>query len=216
MNKILLVTFCIFLFACQEEEFTEIDNQDESSFLLDEQLSTLMKSVVSHDGSFDNRIDNADCFSINFPYGLWVNGVQHNMTSPLDFVEITAGAVVIPEFPIRITTAEYVEMEVSSFEEMQNLILGCHSGQMYDDIISCVDFIYPIKISIYDSENTNFETLILNHDFDTFSSMESMEPNQLVGLNYPVSLRLNNGTSITVDSNEELKNEIFRISSFCN
>ncbi len=216
MNKLLFLVFCVLLSACQEEEFTEISNQEESSFLLDEQLSGYMKSVASHDGSFDNRIDNSDCFSINFPYGLWVNGERHNMSSAEDLMEITSGAEVVPEFPVTITTADYVEVEVNSVNELQAMILDCHSGQMYDDIITCVDFSYPITISLYDTENSNFETVTLNHDLDTFSSIETLDPNRLASLNFPITLVLNNGNAITVTSNEDLKNKIFSIAAICN
>lgn len=204
------------LFSCQKEQFSEVDQQEDSSFLLDEQLTGMIKSVASHDGEFDDRIDNASCFSIEFPYGLWVDGVMHQMSSPENFTEITPGAQVMPEFPVTVMVGDYSEIIINSESEFYKVIIDCHSGELYDDIITCVDFIYPVTISLYDSENTNFETLTLNHDWDTFSTIESLDPNMLAAINYPITLQLNNGTPITVTSDDSLRNEIFRIIALCN
>lgn len=208
-------TFLI-LISCQKELFSERDNQEDTSFLLDEQLTGLIKSVASHDGEFDDRIDNANCFSIQFPYGLWVDGKLHNIASPENFIEISPGAQVMPEFPISVMVGDYSEWMIHSESEFNQMIIDCHSGVLYNDIITCVDFIYPVTISLYDAENTNFETLTLNHDWDTFSAVESLQPNRLAAINYPITLRLNNGTPITVASNDNLRNEIFRIITYCN
>jgi hypothetical protein len=204
------------MFSCQKEQFSEVDNQEDSSFLLDEQLTGMIKSVASHDGEFDDRIDNASCFSIEFPYGLWVDGVMHNMSSPENFAEINPTAQVMPEFPITVMAGDYSEFIINSENEFNQFIIDCHSGVLYNDIVTCVDFTYPVTISLYDSENSNFETLTLNHDWDTFSTIESLDPNRLAAINYPVTLRLNNGTPITVTSDDNLRNEIFRIVAYCN
>lgn len=216
MKISLLSIFLMIFVSCQKEGFTEVDNQEDASFMLDEQLSGLMKSVASHDGAFDDRIDNANCFSINFPYGLWVDGVQHNMASAEDFSEINPLTPVMPVFPITLTVGDYTQAVISSESEFQQMIINCHSGVLYDDIITCVDFSYPVTIALYNSENTNFETLILNHDWDTFSTIQTLEPNSLAAINYPVTLRLNNGAPITVISNDDLKNKIFSIAAGCN
>lgn len=215
--RYLMVLICaVVLNSCQKEEYKVVENQEESSFLLDAQLSAYIKSVASHDGSFDDRVDSAPCFSINFPYGLWIDSVQHQMISSKDLTIIGADAQVVPQFPITITVADYVELDVENLSEFQQYIINCHSGQLYDDIITCIDFNYPISISLYDAENNYFETLVLQHDWDTFNALETIDPDRLVAINYPITLKINGEITRRVFSNEDLKNEILQIIAICN
>lgn len=214
----LFISLCVVLVlvGCQKEEFSETDNSPEASILNDAQLTSLLRSVTSHDGSFDDRIDNADCFSLKFPYGIYVNGVKHNMTSVDDFSEISPDAQVEPIFPITLNMSDYSEVEINSLSEMYDYIIGCHSGGYFDDVITCVDFSYPINLSMYDSGNSDFETVTLLHDWDVYSTIQSLPPSMLVNIQYPIRLYNEDGDIFEINSNQQLKNEILRIVAFCN
>lgn len=213
-----IVPFCAALIfvSCQQEELKITENPSDTSIFNDLELASLVRSVTSHDGSFDDTIDSAHCFSLKFPYSLWVNGVQHNMTSPDDFSEIPAGASVVPEFPIILNMSNYTEVEIPSIQVLYDYVVGCHSGLFFDEIITCVDFQYPIDLSMYDSGTSDFQTITLEHDLDVFSTIQSLNPSMLVTLKYPIGLVLQNGDVVEVDSNQELKNQILRIVALCN
>jgi len=216
MMKLLLPLITVFLLVgCQKEEFKVQDNPNES-ILNDPQLRAFLNSVSSHDGSVDNVIDNSDCFSIKFPFGLVVDGISHQMTTPEDLLPLTTANSLVPEFPITLVLCDYSEFDVGSLGAWQDEIVSCHSGNYYDDVISCVDINYPIELKMFDANNTNFETITLEHDWDTYSTLASMNQTDLVTINYPISLQLQNGTQITVHSNDELKYEILRIIAICN
>lgn len=216
MKWILPLLAAIVFVGCQKEELKITDSPMESSIMADQELASLVRSVTSHDGSFDDRIDNANCFSLQFPYALWVDGVAHNMTTPEDFSEIPTDAVVVPEFPITLNMSDYQEVEVPSMEILYDYVVGCHSGQFYDDVITCVDFQYPINLSMFDSGTSDFETITLEHDWDVYSTMQSLNTDMLVTIQYPIGLVLQNGDVITVTSNQTLKNQILRIIALCN
>lgn len=216
MKWILPLCLAIVFVSCQKEELKITENPFDSSILDDQELASLVRSVTSHDGSFDDQIDSANCFSLKFPYALWVNGVQHSMTSPEDFAEIPPGAAVQPEFPIILSMSNYTEVEIPSLEVLYDYVVGCHSGVFYDEIITCVDFQYPIELSMFDSGTSDFETITLQHDWDVYSTIQSLSPSMLVTIKYPIGLVLNNGDVVEVDSNQELKNQILRIVAACN
>lgn len=216
MKWFLTLSILVVLAGCQKEEFSETENAPESSILSDAQLASLVRSVTSHDGSFDNRIDNSDCFSLKFPYGLLVNGVEHNMNSVDDFSEITPGAQVEPLFPITLKMSNYSEVNISSVNEYYDYIIGCHSGEFFDQVITCVDFKYPINLSMYDSGNSDFETVTLLHDWDVYSTIQELPQSMLVTIQYPISLMNEDGETFEISSNQQLKNEILRIVAFCN
>ena len=87
--KYLLVFTALFLLGCQKEKLEIIEAPDEeASFLFDQQLTSLLKSVASHDGSFDDVIDNSSCFSIDLPYQIALNGETHNVNTIDDLLPI--------------------------------------------------------------------------------------------------------------------------------
>ena len=207
----LAVTFM----ACQKEELTVVQEQEESSFLEDEQLVGLIKSVASHDGSFDDLVDQSSCFSINFPYEILLNGDLVVITSINDLLVIKPMDDVVPIFPIEITTANYVELEVADQVTFTNYAFSCATGAMYDDRITCLDFNYPISISIYNRINTTFETLIYNHDKETFQGLELIEEGTLATIKFPVRAKMLDGTTISFQSNQELKSRILQMLAIC-
>lgn len=220
MNEIMKwsapLIFVMILVGCQQERLEVNDSPTESSIMNDAQLVSLLRSVASHDGSFDDSVDNADCFSINFPYGILVNGVPHNITSPEDLGEIPPANSVVPQFPITLTMCNYNEVEVTDLNQLYDYIIGCHSGELFNDVITCVDLGYPVDLSMYNSSNSNFETVTLQHDWDVYSTLETLDPSMLVTLQYPIHLLNQNGDTLVVNSNQDLKFQIARISSFCN
>ena len=56
MKRFLFLSLAVFFtaVACQKEEFTETQNNEESLFIEDGQLTRLVMSVAAHDGSFDD------------------------------------------------------------------------------------------------------------------------------------------------------------------
>ena len=215
MKKYVLLLLVISLFSCQKEKLTIVMDQEESSFLSDGRLTRLMKSVAAHDGSFDDIIDQSPCFSINFPYQILLNGETHQITSVDDLSIIGLYDYIELIFPVTITIANYVEVEILNLGTFEKYISQCDNGLIYNEIISCVDFVYPVSISIYNNENSDFETIIFNHDKDTFIGIGLIETGTLAAINYPIRLLLIDGTLIIIESNEQLKLRILQMISVC-
>ncbi len=204
------------LFACQEEEFTVVESKEDAIGVdEDRQLTSLMKLVSSHDGSFDNVVDDSDCFSINYPYMCSYNGELYTVNSVEDLAPFNMYDELIPEFPITMTLANYIEVEVPNLNAFETLISQCQNGQLFNERITCIDFVYPISVAIYNTETTNFDTLIFNHDRDTFTSLDLINENTVASVNYPVKMTTNTGLILTFNSNEELKDEILTVIPLC-
>ena len=77
-----------------------------------------------------------------------------------------------------------------------------------DDTIECINFVYPISFSIYDSNNQVLRNESVNNDEelnDLLSSIDSPDfDGSFIELNYPLSLVNSEGETITVSSNQEL------------
>lgn len=215
-SKLISAVFLIFLTSsCQKEEFTIVEDQEQKSFLDDLQLKGLMKSVASHDGSFDDLIDEASCFSIGFPYEIELNGSTHMLSSINDLTTIESMDLVQPVFPINITFSNYIGAVVTSAAGLEELRRLCANGQLFDDRITCVDFIYPISLALYHTEDSSFETIVLDHDKTTFLTIEDFEENTIARINYPVKIKIIDDVILTVSSDEQLKSQILNSIPLC-
>lgn len=215
MKQLILFALCVTLLSCQKEELTIVDGQNEESLALDGQLKELVSSVAAHDGSFDDVVDRSPCFSIDFPYQCTYNGHQYPMNTINDLEPWNKGDVLIPVFPINITFANYIQATVPNYEAFSSLIQRCADGELFNDIIGCVDFVYPFSVALYNPNTSNFQTITLLHDKQTFESVYEIDEDLLVSINYPIQLILENDIVITIESNEVLKNEILNIVPIC-
>jgi hypothetical protein len=215
MKKYLILSLVFIALACQKEELTVVQDQEETSFLADRQLVGLIQSVSSHDGSFDDLVDQSTCFSINFPYEILLNGEIIEITSINDLLVINPFDDVVPVFPISITTADYIEIDLANQKSFVNYAFSCANGLMYDDRITCLDFNYPISLSIYDQEESTFETIIYNHDKETFEGMDLFEEGTKATINFPVIVKMVDGTTVNIQSTQELKSRILQMLNIC-
>ncbi|MEL6811505.1 MAG: hypothetical protein AAFP76_09240 [Bacteroidota bacterium] len=215
MKKYWILLLCMGLFSCQKEELTIVEENQESSFLADAQLTRLMQSVTSHDGSFDDIIDQSSCFSINFPYQILLNGESHNVNSVNDLLAISSQDIIEPVFPLTITTGDYVEEPIQSMAVFEEFITRCANGTLYNDRITCIDFTYPVRISVYNTENNDFETIMFTHDKETFTRIDLFESGVLASIDYPIELRVQDTTALNISSNNELKASIMQMVPLC-
>lgn len=215
MKKYLIFPLVFIALACQKEELTVVQDQEETSFLADRQLVGLIQSVSSHDGSFDDLVDQSTCFSINFPYEVLLNGEIVVISSINDLLVIKPFDEIVPVFPISITTANYIEIDLANQETFINYAFSCANGLMYDDRITCLDFNYPISLSIYNQEESTFETIIYNHDKETFEGMDLFEEGAKANITFPVSVKMFDGTTANIRSIQELKSRILQMQNIC-
>jgi len=214
-KAITLILLVFILCACQKESLTVKETPEETSFLKDAQLVTLMQSVASHDGRFDNAVDKADCFSIDFPYRILLNGASHEINAINDLLIIDPSDTVSPVFPINITFANYVGTTVSSEENLQILIDRCLQGILYNDRITCVDFVYPVYVAVFDLGSSDFETISFDHDKDTFLTLTEFASDALASIHFPVQMITSEENIITISSNKMLKNFIEANEALC-
>ncbi len=65
--------------SCQEE-FEELPGEDNrEAIMASSSTGQLIQRTSSKDGSYDNIVDGASCFAINFPYVVNVNGLEINI-----------------------------------------------------------------------------------------------------------------------------------------
>ncbi|MEP0213227.1 MAG: hypothetical protein ABJD66_08440 [Cellulophaga sp.] len=199
------------LTSCQEE-FEELpNNNDGKAIESTSATASLIKGTSSKDGSYDNIVDGASCFAIQFPYTVSVNGLDITIdsTDDLKLIEEILDEIDSDDynlqitFPIKITLSNYTELTINSKEELMAKAEECVEGGEDDDI-ECIDFVYPIDVFSF---NTNLEitsTTTVKSDKEFRLFFANLGDNDIVGLDFPITLEKYDNTKVVVNSNAEL------------
>lgn len=214
--------FALFMLAsCQKEavEITGLDTQE--TFVAESNLASLITETSTMDGSCDNIIDKANGFSVNLPVTVIVNGVEITVNSESDYELIeelfddsdddydTLEIV----FPITITLSDYTEVVVNSQAELE--ALRAEYSHEDDDDIECIDFQYPLNISVYNSDFQVIDVVTISNDRQMHHFIRNLQGGVLASLNFPVTMIYADGSTIQVNNNTELEAVIKEARNAC-
>ena len=211
----LLLVMAFSFNACQEA-FEELPQPDEQQTInASSSTAKLIENATSNDGSFDNIVDGASCFAIEFPYSVNVNGITITIESKegLYLIEEIFDELQDDEdileiiFPIVITLADYTVIEINGIDDLRELAKECVEGGEDDDI-ECIDFVYPITIYTFDLNEVETGSVTVESDKDLRLFFAGLDENDLIGIDFPVSMELYDGTKVEVNSNAELANAL--------
>lgn len=206
-----LFVFTLSFISCQDEFEEIILTEETTAISASSSTATLMRNIATRDGSFDNIVDGASCFDIKFPYTVAVNGLELNINTleDLQLIEEIFDAIDDDEnlleiiFPITITRADFTEVTLNGLADLRELAKECKEGGDDEDI-ECIDFVYPITLFTFDAGLEQTGSLVVDSDKDLRRFFSGLEEGNLVSVDFPISLKLYDGTTIEVNSNEEL------------
>jgi hypothetical protein len=214
ITKYLGLLMVVLLMGACQEEFEIVGNEEDETLGANSTTANLIINIINtaaKDGSFDNIVDGASCFAVNFPYTVEVNGLEITIDSleDLELIEEIFDSIEFDDdileiiFPITITLADYSEIVVENAEQLRELAADCIEGGDDDDI-ECIDFVYPLTFFTFDVDDQQTGTVVVNSDEQLRQFLDNREDDELISLQYPVSLIKADGTTITVDSNAQL------------
>ncbi|WP_452232549.1 LamG domain-containing protein [Lacinutrix sp. MEBiC02595] len=219
----LCLLFLMLFSACQEEvvEVTEPDNEE--TIAPNSNLANLMRNVASNDGSFDNIIDYANCLEVVLPVTVTANGVTITIESITDYDALETildafssdGDEIEITFPITVIFNDYSELVINSQNELEAQIENCNEEDEEDDDIECVDFQFPITISVYNTDFQVVDTVTITDDEALYSFIENLEGGVLASINFPVTMVLANGDTVVVENNTEMEAAIEAAEDTC-
>ena len=218
MRKIFIIVFCtlcIVLFSCQEEK-NEIIQQNNNSLTASAPLYDLVARVAQNRTSQDNIIDNSNCFSVQLPVQVIVNGQQIDIVTTADYQLVqdaidafsTDDDVVTFVFPITVQLQNFQLQTINNSNHYNNLLDDCDEEDNGFSEIDCIDINYPIVFNTFDSVNQITNTITIQTDADLYQFLENLNPSIFVSINYPISITDSNGQNIVINSNEELESVI--------
>ena len=226
MKTLLLLPFFAFLmFTSCQDEVTEITQPDESEALAPaSELTSLMLSTSSLDGSADNIIDNASCTAVKLPITVSVNGLEIRIDSKEDFKVIEAVFNEFEDdednldivFPITIILSNHDEIVIENRDGLEELIKDCRGENEEDDDIECIDFYYPISFSVFNTDFQIIDVVTIENDRQLYRFLKRVRNNEFIAsLNFPITLEYADGTTVEVNNNQELARTIKEAKDAC-
>ena len=206
-----LLISALFISSCQEE-FEELpDSEEQSTITASSSTAKLITDASANDGSYDNIVDGASCLAVQFPYSVLVNGLELRIDSIEDLKLIETifdqleddSDLLTIVFPIKITLSDYTEIEISNAAALEELAKDCIENGADDDI-ECIDFVYPLTFFTYDTNSQQTGSVAVESDKELRFFFKDLGDNDVVSLNFPVSLKSYDETIITVNSTEAL------------
>ena len=219
---LLLFMATLMVTSCQEE-FEELPQPDEQQTIMaNSSTAQLIQRTSSNDGSFDNIVDGASCIALDFPYTVEVNGIQITIDSREDLQLIEEIFDALDDdvnlldiiFPITITLSDFTKIVINNKEELRALAEECMEGGGDDDI-ECIDFVYPITLYTFDINEQQTGSVTVNSDEELRLFFKGLDENDLISIDFPVTLELYDGTRVTVTNNAELAMAIENAKDAC-
>ncbi|WP_299762374.1 LamG domain-containing protein [uncultured Dokdonia sp.] len=208
--------------SCQQEESEIITPDSEETIAANSNLALLLLKTSLNDGSQDDILDNASCIEINLPVSVTVNNelIIINTLDDISLVEENINSsdtdddIIEISFPITITLSDHTVVDVANEEELLQYVINCVS----EEVITCVDFQYPISFSLFNSDFQDADVVTINDDEALYDFLISIGNDSAIfaSLNYPVSLIYENGNTVSVNNNSELEIAINNANSNCN
>ncbi|XLS29162.1 hypothetical protein ACJD0Z_18445 [Flavobacteriaceae bacterium M23B6Z8] len=211
-----IFTLVLLLMSCRSEELEFIEPDTQEVLEANSSAATLIQRTTMKDGSNDNIIDRASCFEVKLPVTVIANGIEIQVETEEDFDEIEDIFDELEDdedrleivFPITVILADFTEQSVNNMDEFERLALSCGDEGAEDDDIECVDFNYPFRISVFNPNNEIVETIVIESDRQLYRFVERIEDNDIVRINFPITLVLADGSQITINSLRALEEAI--------
>ncbi|MBK5210170.1 MAG: hypothetical protein JJE44_11820 [Flavobacteriaceae bacterium] len=221
--KIMLLNLGFFAtISCQNEHNLLIEPSSNEIIKANTTITSLLQRMVTHDGSKDNIIDNSDCLSVELPVTVVANGIELTINSETDYALIEAifnesdddTDTLNITFPIEIILNDFSNIIINNNDELEDLAKDCDEEN--DTDIECIDFVYPITFSIYNSSSQLSETLVVKSDEQLYELLEDLEDYYIIQINFPISLISEDETIQSITSMEELETAIKAADEICN
>ncbi|MDC7996036.1 hypothetical protein [Altibacter sp. HG106] len=201
--------------SCQQEAKEFIDETDEEeTFTATANLTSLLVRTAQNFGGIDDVIDGSDCFSIQLPITVIVNGQEVTVAEASDYDQVTTILDQFPDdvdtvefvFPITVVLADFTEIVLNNQDEFDALSALCDEGGFLASI-GCVDLVYPITFFRFNASSEQTDTVTVTDDLALYQFLTQLQEDEFISIQYPLSLVVN-GTTVTVSSNQELETQL--------
>ncbi|MCJ7468014.1 MAG: hypothetical protein MUO53_15140 [Maribacter sp.] len=212
---IIILSIVLLNLSCRKEEFVSIPGPDQQP-LANTTVADLLERTALNDGSIDNIIDKSNCFTVQLPVTVKVNGSDLLISSDEDFANIEAifdafdddSDVLEIRFPITIFLSDFTEVAIADLTEFNSYSASCNGENIVDDDIECLDIQYPITATIFNQVTEVFDTISITSDWQLYIFIDDLKSDDIVDIGFPIVVILADGTQVSVVNLIELERVI--------
>jgi len=208
----LFALFALFSFTACQDEATELDNPNAQETVVPSSLlANLVSRTTANFGASDDILDGSNCFSVELPVTFVIENItvtvetESDLDQLYDILDNFEGDILDFVFPITIVFNDYTELVIDNEGQLQNVINQCNTDAY--NLIECVDFVYPLAFSIFDSYFNLLDINIIENDEALYHFIDDLENDDnviIASLNFPIKLEFANGEIIEINSNQQL------------
>lgn len=206
-----LVLLILILTSCRSEETIS-----EGGFTQNEKIANLIERTTLNDGSTDNIIDTSNCFTVQLPITVIVNGIEIFVDSEEDLETIEDifdeldddDDDVQIDFPVTIVLSDFTVMAINNQNEFDDFSNDCNGENESDDDIECIDFKYPIQVSVFNTVTELRSQNSINNDKEMHDFIKGLDDNEIADIQFPLTLILFDASEVTVTSLDALEDFI--------
>lgn len=210
LRLILLVFLGVFIFSCQKEEEEHIDETEEETINSNSQLTDLLLRTSQSPGAYDDIIDGNSCAAVILPVTVIANGQQVTVNTPEDINIIKDIFNLFPNdtdtleimFPISLELFDYTQVTINNQADLDALAATC---DIADAEIGCLNIVYPITFFTYNTNQQQTGTVTITNDWELFNFLHRLGPDDFISLDFPITVQLEDGSSVEVNTNQQLQ-----------
>lgn len=208
-------------YSCRKELSIYETENNQPGLESNSNAAGLMQRVSLKDGSIDNIIDNSSSISVKLPVTVVANGITVHVNTEDDLATIERifnefnddDDELTITFPITVILSDFSEVLIRDEDEFEEIIEE-HDSELDDDI-ECIDFVYPIKVSTFDVITEQLETLTINDDETMFNFLDDIDDDDIINIEFPISMILSDGTPVTIANLNEMETAIDNAQETC-
>ncbi|MEO1484538.1 MAG: hypothetical protein AAFU57_02245 [Bacteroidota bacterium] len=210
---IALLLACLLGISCRSEDFQFESSPPEETLTPDSNAADLLFRISLNDGSIDNVLDQANCFTVKLPVDVTIEGNTLTIEDESDFDALETLAEDADEglnalelvYPVTLIDREYEEIIVASADALAQQAESCLGDNVVDEDIECVDFVYPITVFLFNATTELFDSVSIQDDGMMNSFISQLNEEQIVNLQFPINVVLSDGTQMEMSSQENLE-----------
>lgn len=218
-----LIALFLLVTSCRKETFELIEGSTDKNLMPNSTIANLLERIALNDGSLDNIIDKANCFTVQLPITVVANGEEIEIVSVADYnvIEYIFNASDSDEdtldiqFPINLIGDNFMDISVTSQTELSTLASMCNGENITDDDIECIDFNYPITISIYNKTTELTDRITISNDNQLYIFIESLDDNLVANVDFPITVVFADGTLNEINNLAQLETTINAVKDSC-
>lgn len=212
----------IVFISCQDEETLVIQDITQN-LTAKSPLASLISRVSQNPTAKDNILDKSSCFNVLLPVSVIVNKKNITVSSQNDYLVVQNALdafsndddIVNFVYPITIQYQNFKTELIRNSDQLENVIDNCDDDDGFDEI-ECISINYPIKISIYNSNNQIANTITIQNDTDLYNFLKDLVSNVFISINYPISIINSKGQNVVITNNSNFENSIEEGITDCN